>query len=197
MEYINFLQHFSFMYNINLSWLLLCDWNYWIVITVIKSSSHQGAVLISLFALRCVKVFLSRRRQFEVITFLSNMGARVGRMIRNFNLENRAFREISKQKPTAAPRHAAVEATPPATSDGECPDTPVGECGVGGHWLTSEPPRIPTGQKCASRLCSSGWICEEEGWAAAGSPQVRVRGVQGPCRRWDRGQNPMMVVVVA
>ncbi|KAK7133525.1 hypothetical protein R3I94_015414 [Phoxinus phoxinus] len=33
------------------------------------------------------------------------MGSRVTRMIRNFNLENRAFREISKAKPQAAPRH--------------------------------------------------------------------------------------------
>ncbi|XP_061563074.1 NADH dehydrogenase [ubiquinone] 1 alpha subcomplex assembly factor 4 [Cololabis saira] len=41
------------------------------------------------------------------------MGARIGRMVRNFNLENRTFREISKEKPTAAPRHAA-EAPPPA-----------------------------------------------------------------------------------
>ncbi|XP_062407487.1 NADH dehydrogenase [ubiquinone] 1 alpha subcomplex assembly factor 4 [Sardina pilchardus] len=33
------------------------------------------------------------------------MGARVGRMFRNFNLENRAHREIAKEKPVAAPRH--------------------------------------------------------------------------------------------
>ncbi|XP_052441690.1 NADH dehydrogenase [ubiquinone] 1 alpha subcomplex assembly factor 4 [Carassius gibelio] len=33
------------------------------------------------------------------------MGSRVTRLIRNFNLENRAQREISKTKPTAAPRH--------------------------------------------------------------------------------------------
>ncbi|KAM6915062.1 NADH dehydrogenase [ubiquinone] 1 alpha subcomplex assembly factor 4 [Xenentodon cancila] len=43
------------------------------------------------------------------------MGAQVGRMIRNFNLENRAFREISKEKPSAAPRHSA-EAPSPAVS---------------------------------------------------------------------------------
>ncbi|XP_071755363.1 NADH dehydrogenase [ubiquinone] 1 alpha subcomplex assembly factor 4 isoform X2 [Centroberyx gerrardi] len=36
---------------------------------------------------------------------MSNMGARVARMFRNFNLENRALREISKEKPKAAPRH--------------------------------------------------------------------------------------------
>ncbi|XP_030637392.1 NADH dehydrogenase [ubiquinone] 1 alpha subcomplex assembly factor 4 [Chanos chanos] len=34
------------------------------------------------------------------------MGARVVRMFRNFNLENRAHREVSKAKPTPAPRHA-------------------------------------------------------------------------------------------
>ncbi|XP_067338962.1 NADH dehydrogenase [ubiquinone] 1 alpha subcomplex assembly factor 4 isoform X2 [Channa argus] len=34
------------------------------------------------------------------------MGARVARMFRNFNLENRVLREISKEKPRVAPRHA-------------------------------------------------------------------------------------------
>uniref|UniRef100_A0A1A7Y2L8 NADH dehydrogenase [ubiquinone] 1 alpha subcomplex assembly factor 4 n=1 Tax=Iconisemion striatum TaxID=60296 RepID=A0A1A7Y2L8_9TELE len=43
------------------------------------------------------------------------MGARVGRMLRNFNLENRALREISKEKPMVAPRHA-VNVPPPAAS---------------------------------------------------------------------------------
>ncbi|KAG7460675.1 hypothetical protein MATL_G00201230 [Megalops atlanticus] len=33
------------------------------------------------------------------------MGARVTRVFRNFNLENRAHREIGKAKPRAAPRH--------------------------------------------------------------------------------------------
>ncbi|KAF4091944.1 hypothetical protein AMELA_G00015330 [Ameiurus melas] len=33
------------------------------------------------------------------------MGARVGRLFRNFNLEARAHREIGKSKPEAAPRH--------------------------------------------------------------------------------------------
>ncbi|CAL8311672.1 unnamed protein product [Lota lota] len=33
------------------------------------------------------------------------MGARVSRMFRNFNLENRVIREISKEKPHVAPRH--------------------------------------------------------------------------------------------
>ncbi|XP_070705591.1 NADH dehydrogenase [ubiquinone] 1 alpha subcomplex assembly factor 4 [Pempheris klunzingeri] len=35
------------------------------------------------------------------------MGARVARMFRNFNLENRVHREISREKPQAAPRHGA------------------------------------------------------------------------------------------
>ncbi|KAM8831475.1 NADH dehydrogenase [ubiquinone] 1 alpha subcomplex assembly factor 4 [Spinachia spinachia] len=38
---------------------------------------------------------------------MSNMGARVARMFRNFNLENRVHREISKEKARAAPRHKA------------------------------------------------------------------------------------------
>ncbi|XP_054618057.1 NADH dehydrogenase [ubiquinone] 1 alpha subcomplex assembly factor 4 [Dunckerocampus dactyliophorus] len=41
---------------------------------------------------------------------LLNMGARVVRMFRNFNLENRVQREISKEKPRSAPRHAVTQA---------------------------------------------------------------------------------------
>ncbi|KAM5256933.1 NADH dehydrogenase [ubiquinone] 1 alpha subcomplex assembly factor 4 [Ctenodactylus gundi] len=37
------------------------------------------------------------------------MGAHVTRAIRNFNLENRAEREISKMKPTSAPRHPSTK----------------------------------------------------------------------------------------
>ncbi|XP_073348402.1 NADH dehydrogenase [ubiquinone] 1 alpha subcomplex assembly factor 4 isoform X2 [Pagrus major] len=46
------------------------------------------------------------------------MGARVARLFRNFNLENRVHREISKEKPRAAPRHAAT-ALPSAGSSSE------------------------------------------------------------------------------
>ncbi|KAG7264897.1 hypothetical protein CRUP_032588 [Coryphaenoides rupestris] len=35
------------------------------------------------------------------------MGARVARMFRNVNLESRVMREISREKPAAAPRHPA------------------------------------------------------------------------------------------
>uniref|UniRef100_UPI0025ADB9F6 NADH dehydrogenase [ubiquinone] 1 alpha subcomplex assembly factor 4 n=1 Tax=Doryrhamphus excisus TaxID=161450 RepID=UPI0025ADB9F6 len=41
---------------------------------------------------------------------LPNMGGRVVRMLRNFNLENRVQREISKEKPRPAPRHAVTQA---------------------------------------------------------------------------------------
>ncbi|XP_005002683.1 NADH dehydrogenase [ubiquinone] 1 alpha subcomplex assembly factor 4 [Cavia porcellus] len=37
------------------------------------------------------------------------MGARVSRAVRNFNLENRAEREISKVKPSMAPRHPSTQ----------------------------------------------------------------------------------------
>ncbi|XP_036746253.1 NADH dehydrogenase [ubiquinone] 1 alpha subcomplex assembly factor 4 [Manis pentadactyla] len=37
------------------------------------------------------------------------MGAAVTRLIRNFNLENRAEREISKMKPSRAPRHPSTK----------------------------------------------------------------------------------------
>ncbi|XP_063167994.1 NADH dehydrogenase [ubiquinone] 1 alpha subcomplex assembly factor 4 [Candoia aspera] len=41
------------------------------------------------------------------------MGARVTRVFSKFNVENRAYREISKKKPKLAPRHpAAIPATP-------------------------------------------------------------------------------------
>ncbi|CAM4643427.1 NADH dehydrogenase [ubiquinone] 1 alpha subcomplex assembly factor 4 [Lepidochelys kempii] len=45
------------------------------------------------------------------------MGARVTRVFRNFNLESRATREISKEKPTSAPRH-------PVARPGPLPDDP-------------------------------------------------------------------------
>ncbi|XP_005301199.1 NADH dehydrogenase [ubiquinone] 1 alpha subcomplex assembly factor 4 [Chrysemys picta bellii] len=45
------------------------------------------------------------------------MGARVTRVFRNFNLESRAAREISKDKPTSAPRH-------PVARPGPLPDDP-------------------------------------------------------------------------
>lgn len=46
------------------------------------------------------------------------MGARVARMFRNFNLENRVHREISRDKPRSAPKHAvpAVPAVPAETA---------------------------------------------------------------------------------
>ncbi|XP_060947541.1 NADH dehydrogenase [ubiquinone] 1 alpha subcomplex assembly factor 4 [Limanda limanda] len=44
------------------------------------------------------------------------MGSRVARMFRNFNLENRVIREISREKPRAAPRHESG-APPPEVVD--------------------------------------------------------------------------------
>ena len=49
---------------------------------------------------------------------MSSMGARVTRMFRNFNLENRAHREISKEKPLAAPRHS-VNIVPAPSTEGK------------------------------------------------------------------------------
>ncbi|XP_047429858.1 NADH dehydrogenase [ubiquinone] 1 alpha subcomplex assembly factor 4 [Mugil cephalus] len=45
------------------------------------------------------------------------MGARITRVFRNFNLENRVQREISKGKPNVAPRHAVQ--LPPTVSASE------------------------------------------------------------------------------
>lgn len=57
---------------------------------------------------------------------VSNMGARVVRMIRNFNLENRVHREISREKPRPAPRYDVTTSPPPSagSSAGECPNAP-------------------------------------------------------------------------
>ncbi|XP_056150904.1 NADH dehydrogenase [ubiquinone] 1 alpha subcomplex assembly factor 4 [Lampris incognitus] len=51
---------------------------------------------------------------------MSNMGARVARALRSFNLENRVYREISKEKPSAAPRHK-VNVPEPVSSSAEDP----------------------------------------------------------------------------
>ncbi|XP_033846805.1 NADH dehydrogenase [ubiquinone] 1 alpha subcomplex assembly factor 4 [Periophthalmus magnuspinnatus] len=45
------------------------------------------------------------------------MGARVARMFRNFNLENRVHREISRDKPRAAPRHPETADPVPGPSE--------------------------------------------------------------------------------
>ncbi|TDH00041.1 hypothetical protein EPR50_G00183240 [Perca flavescens] len=52
---------------------------------------------------------------------MSNMGARVARMFRNFNLENRVHREISKEKPQVAPRHET--GLPPSAASSEAAET--------------------------------------------------------------------------
>lgn len=49
------------------------------------------------------------------------MGARVARIFRNFNLENRVHREISRDKPLTAPRHPVNTAISANMPDGECP----------------------------------------------------------------------------
>ncbi|KAF7694531.1 hypothetical protein HF521_008284 [Silurus meridionalis] len=66
------------------------------------------------------------------------MGARVGRLYKNFNLEARAHREIGKSKPEAAPRHPVPinqnNSVPPGISRFE-------EAAAGG----SSPPQPLTG----------------------------------------------------
>lgn len=48
------------------------------------------------------------------------MGARVSRMFRNFNLDNRVHREISKEKPRPAPQHAVNMPPSAGSSEGGC-----------------------------------------------------------------------------
>lgn len=56
------------------------------------------------------------------------MGARIGRIYRNINLENRVHREISKKKPTTAPHHPTTTATAAAEfPNGKCPLTVRGQ----------------------------------------------------------------------
>ncbi|XP_036941399.1 NADH dehydrogenase [ubiquinone] 1 alpha subcomplex assembly factor 4 isoform X3 [Acanthopagrus latus] len=76
------------------------------------SSNHMVSLLILYSPFYYGMDLLAHRRHFEqtllsvsVFGIVSNMGARVARLFRNFNLENRVHREISKEKPRAAPRH--------------------------------------------------------------------------------------------
>lgn len=55
------------------------------------------------------------------------MGARIARIFRNVNLENRVHREISKEKPITAPHHPATTATAAEFPNGECPLTVRGQ----------------------------------------------------------------------
>lgn len=50
---------------------------------------------------------------------MSNMGARITRVITNFNLENRVHREISKLKPRAAPRYPTSDSPPQHNTAGD------------------------------------------------------------------------------
>jgi len=61
---------------------------------------------------------------------MSNMGARVVRMFRNFNLENRVHREISKEKPRTAPRHEVRLPPSVGSSEGERPKPPLTLCSL-------------------------------------------------------------------
>lgn len=58
------------------------------------------------------------------------MGARIVRVFRNVNLENRAHREISRKKPIAAPHHPANTATAAEFPNGKCPLTVRGSTRV-------------------------------------------------------------------
>lgn len=60
----------------------------------------------------------NRRRGMSSVQ-ISIMGSRVTRLMRNFNIENRAHREISKTKPKAAPRHPAPSSSPQEDIAGE------------------------------------------------------------------------------
>lgn len=110
--------------------------------------------------------------------FRTDMGARVARMTRNFNLENRAFREISKEKPRAAPRHESKGAPLVEVSDGELACYLHCSPGAQSWWTQCE--------KLWKKLVFSSSFCfhhvrvdppEERPFAR--SSQIRVRGVDG------------------
>lgn len=99
-----------------------------------SSNIFQPRGVAAHFSLRlkfsCVMNLLAHRRPFEITLLtaafgnVSNMGARVARLFRNFNLENRVHREISKEKPRAAPRHAVNAPLSAGTSEGEYRNEP-------------------------------------------------------------------------
>lgn len=143
------------------------------------------------------------------IGYMSNMGARVARMFRNFNLESRVHREISKEKPRAAPRHEADLPASDGSSDGECSIRPPRPCVVSsGHtqlrrrvdWpgsdttlplrLLNEDPGEPSTLMCSLCVCFSFGdreIRQPEERPAADPPEVRVRGVERSGRRGQTG----------
>ncbi|EDL05532.1 RIKEN cDNA 1110007M04, isoform CRA_b [Mus musculus] len=79
------------------------------------------------------------------------MGARVTRALRNFNVEKRAEREISKRKPSMAPKHPSTRDLLQEHRSRECsPSQASGDIEVvparapgGGGWKESRSPRQP------------------------------------------------------
>ena len=138
------------------------------------------------------------------------MGARVARMFRNFNLENRVHREISKEKPRAAPRHDTGLPQPSSSTDGECLslEAPL-TCVTVSSWvlrghaglISSLTPtwryQLSSGMNVldrASLLISRLCVCllsgdgEPEERPSTGPPEVRLCGVHRPGPSSSRGQ---------
>lgn len=74
------------------------------------------------------------------------------RAIRNFNVEQRAEREISKRKPTMAPKHPSTRGLlqehlsrecGPFLASGDIEVVPARAPGGGGGWKESRSPRQP------------------------------------------------------
>lgn len=89
------------------------------------------------------------------------MGARVSRAFRNFNLENRTEREISKMKPSTAPKHPSTRVLLQEQLSREC-----------GPSLPPPPPPQASGDIEGS--AGSGWVP-----GARGSARSQLGSAQG------------------
>lgn len=76
-----------------------------------RGISPSGAVM----SAQCFQYRSLVRRRMPSVKMVS----RVTRLIRNFNVENRAHQEISKAKPKAAPRHPSSSSFPQEDIPGE------------------------------------------------------------------------------
>lgn len=97
------------------------------------------------------------------------MGARVSRAFRNFNLENRTEREISKMKPSTAPKHPSTRVLLQEQLSREC-----------GPSLPPPPPRPPvTLRSSGAGSAGSGWVP-----GARGSARCQPGSAQGARLAW-------------
>uniref|UniRef100_A0A8B9H9F8 NADH dehydrogenase [ubiquinone] 1 alpha subcomplex assembly factor 4 n=1 Tax=Astyanax mexicanus TaxID=7994 RepID=A0A8B9H9F8_ASTMX len=88
------------------------------------------------------------------------MGARAGRLLRRFNVESRAHREIGKSKPEPAPRHETYQPGPVVSEEIHKKDNPLlvrlAQVYVESKDPVQEATEIPQLQKAARRPLKRG-----------------------------------------